>query len=101
MRFFDVYTFERNLHACIDFETHVVSWPILILHFDCVKIGADGFSWMKPEETSVEVQAAKPIMAGPEVYDEVNFESDPTELPSSQTSSLTPEQEENIGQLKL
>ncbi|CAL1689782.1 unnamed protein product [Lasius platythorax] len=104
VRFFDVYTSGKNLHACIDFETLVVRWPILILHFDCVKIGADGVSWMKPEEVSGEFQAVKPEVAessGPEVYDEVNFESDSTELPSSQTLSLTPEEEDNIGQLKL
>lgn len=103
VRFFDVYTSGRNLHACIDFETLVVSWPVLVLHFDCVKIGADGVSWVKPEDVSV-LQAARPEVAesnGPIVYDEVDFESDPTELPSNQTLNLTLEEEDNIGQLKL
>lgn len=103
VRFFDVHTSGKNLHACIDFETVVVRWPILVLHFDCIKIGADGVSWMKPEDISV-LQAANPEVAessGPVVYDEVNFESDPIELSSNQTLNLTPEEEDNIGQLKL
>lgn len=101
VRFFDIYTSGRNLHTCIDFETHVVRWPILVLHFDCVKIGADGISWIKPEDASA-LQVANPEIAesnGPEVFDDVNFESDSTELPSNQTSNLT--SEDNIGQLKL
>ncbi|KAL6438188.1 hypothetical protein ACFW04_004418 [Cataglyphis niger] len=103
VRFFDVHTSGKNLHACIDFETVVVRWPILVLHFDCIKIGADGVSWMKPEDISV-LQAANPEVAessGPIIYDEVDFESDPIELPSNQTLNLTPEEEDNIGQLKL
>lgn len=102
VRFFNIHTSGRNLHACIDFETHVVRWPILVLHFDCVKVGEDGISWIKPEDANSVLQVAKPEIAesnGPEVFDDVNFESDPTELPSNQT--LTPEGEDHIGQLKL
>ncbi|XP_072756826.1 uncharacterized protein [Anoplolepis gracilipes] len=102
VRFFDVYTSGKNLHACVDFETIVVRWPILILHFDCIKIGADGVSWMKPEDVNAVLQMTNPQVSesnGPEVYDQVNFEPDSTELPSNQT--LTSEEEDNIGQLKL
>ncbi|XP_071641026.1 uncharacterized protein [Temnothorax longispinosus] len=106
VRFFDVYTSGKNLHACIDLETLVVTWPVLILHFDCVKIGADGVSWMKPENGSNVSNTAPLAMLmsevnGPEIYDPVDFEPDSVELPNNQTSILTPEQENNIGQLKL
>lgn len=99
VRFFDIFTPGSNLHACIDFETRVVDWPILILHFNCFKIGVDGVSWTKPEDDNnvFQVQTA---MSEPEVYDDVDFEQDPV-FPNNQTSVLTPEEEDNIGQLKL
>ncbi|EFN82432.1 hypothetical protein EAI_01576 [Harpegnathos saltator] len=100
VRFFDIYTPGSNLHACIDFETRVVNWPILILHFNCIKIGADGLSWTKPEDGSNVFQALTEV-SGPEIYDDVDFENDPV-FPNNQTSSgLTPEEEDNIGQSKL
>ncbi|RLU15646.1 hypothetical protein DMN91_011400 [Ooceraea biroi] len=102
MRFFDIYTSGKNLHACMDLETRVVNWPILVLHFDCVKIGADGISWMKPEDFNIlHAEVGKPEICGPEEYDHVDFEPDSTETPSNQTSTLTPEEEDHIGQLKL
>ncbi|XP_032670184.1 uncharacterized protein LOC116843672 [Odontomachus brunneus] len=99
VRFFDIYTPSSNLHACIDFETRVLKWPILILHFDCLQIGLDGVSWVKPEgdSSALQVQMAA---TEPEVYDDVDFEQDPV-FPNNQTSVLTPEEENNIGQLKL
>lgn len=96
VRFFDIYTSGKNLHVCIDFETRVVNWPILILHFDCVKLGADGISWMKPEDNDEMILQTKPGEI--EVYDEVNFEPDPLNNNSSNTSS---EDDDHIGQLKV
>lgn len=100
VRLFDVYTPGRNLHACLDFETRVVNWPILILHFNCIKIGEDGISWTKPEDGSNVLQLQTEV-SEPEVYDEVNFELQPELDQVNQTSNLTPEEENNIGQLKL
>lgn len=89
----------------MDLETRVVNWPVLILHFDCVKIGEDGISWMKPEDygsAAHATQPGKPEICGPEEYDHVDFEPDSIETSSNQTSStLTPEEEDHIGQLKL
>lgn len=99
VRFFDIYTSGKNLHACMDLETRVVNWPILVLHFDCVKVGTDGVSWTKPEDYGIALQGTKPEICGPEEYDEVDFEPDSIEIPSNQT--LTPEEEAHIGQLKL
>ncbi|XP_014467432.1 PREDICTED: uncharacterized protein LOC106740678 [Dinoponera quadriceps] len=100
VRFFDIYTPGSNLHACIDFETRVVNWPILVLHFNCVKIGLDGISWTKPQDGSNAVLQAQSEASEPEVYDDVDFEHDPV-FPNNHTSGLTPEEEANIGQLKL
>ncbi|XP_066598033.1 uncharacterized protein [Prorops nasuta] len=94
IRFFDIYMPGKNLHACIDFETRVIQNPILILHFDCVKMGNDGFQWLRPEN------GEKPQISEVVVYDHVEFENEDHE-PINDTTTLTPEQEAMIGQLKL
>ncbi|KAG7206798.1 hypothetical protein KM043_000708 [Ampulex compressa] len=100
VRFFDIHTSGRNFHACIDFETRLVNSPILVLHFNCVKMGVDGISWLKPEDNS-NGPPTKPAVSEPEIYDEVNFEAQDAEYASNFTSMLTPEEEDQIGQLKL
>ncbi|XP_011880363.1 PREDICTED: uncharacterized protein LOC105568904 [Vollenhovia emeryi] len=106
VRLYDVFMMGRNLHACVDLEVLAVTWPVLVLHFDCIKIGADGISWMKPGDSDnfpqmVQMGIVMPEVNGPEIYDQVNFETDPVELLNDQTLSMTPEEENNIGQLKL
>ncbi|KAL0123831.1 hypothetical protein PUN28_005989 [Cardiocondyla obscurior] len=106
VRFYDVYMSGRNLHACVDLETIVISWPILVLHFDCIKIGEDGISWIKPENENTipqmgEMAVIMPDVNGPEIYDQVDFEPNFTESPNNNTSTTTYEEENNIGQLKL
>lgn len=112
IRFFDMYTVGRNLHTCIDLETRIVGSPILILHFNCVKVGADGISWSKPgNDSDTEALQTKPDVSKPEVskpevsvpeeYDEVDFEQQDLEIYVNYTSTLTPEEETLIGQLKL
>ncbi|XP_015593819.1 uncharacterized protein LOC107267088 [Cephus cinctus] len=105
IRFYDVFTPGNNLHACVDFETRIVQSPVLIFHFDCVKMGYDGLAWIKPEGSIAAIQ--KPGIAGvsaePEVYDEVHFEQQDPEalLLANKTTTLSPEDEDKIGQLKL
>ncbi|XP_076237195.1 uncharacterized protein LOC143180979 [Calliopsis andreniformis] len=112
VRLFDIYTAGKNLHACIDLETRIIGQPILILHFNCVKMGVDGITWMKPgEEAEPNSQAkpeeskpaleSKPEVSEPEVYDEVDFEQQDLEVYVNYTSTLSPEEEAQIGQLKL
>ncbi|KAF4529307.1 hypothetical protein B566_EDAN011401 [Ephemera danica] len=48
-RLFNVFTPGRNLHMCLDWSTRVNQSPVLIMEFDCMRIGADGFAFLKPE----------------------------------------------------
>ncbi|CAL7936738.1 unnamed protein product [Xylocopa violacea] len=102
VRFYDIFTVGRNLHACIDLETRIIGQPILILHFNCVKLGVDGISWSKPGEPSNNTAlGVHPQVSEPEVYDDVDFEQLDLEVYANYTSTLTPEEEAQIGQLKL
>jgi len=63
---------------------------------------------MKPEDNSnvahypAELTVSMPEVNGPEIYDQVDFESDSVEFPNNHTSDTDiPEKEDNIGQLKL
>ncbi|XP_059487378.1 uncharacterized protein LOC132203546 [Neocloeon triangulifer] len=48
-KFSNVFTPGRNFHACLEWETKINKRPILQVEFDCVRMGADGFVFLKPE----------------------------------------------------
>ncbi|XP_033215719.1 uncharacterized protein LOC117172073 isoform X2 [Belonocnema kinseyi] len=48
IRVYEIHTIGNNLHACIDFETRVIHAPILVLHFDCIRMGSSGLMWLNP-----------------------------------------------------
>ncbi|CAB3367146.1 Hypothetical predicted protein [Cloeon dipterum] len=49
-KFFNVFTPGRNFHACLEWQTKVNSNPVLAVEFDCFRMGADGFVFLKPED---------------------------------------------------
>ncbi|XP_008560760.2 uncharacterized protein LOC103580689 [Microplitis demolitor] len=108
VRVFDIGIIENKVRACMDFETRITSWPIFVLHFNCVKVGTDGVSWVPPtspnhKPTSLvetNLNPTKPGFLVPEVYDEVNFEP-ADQIVASNFSNVTPEDEQQIGSLKL
>ena len=50
MKLFNIFTPGRNLHMCIDLETKIQNAQLLVLHFDCMRMGQDGFSLLKPDD---------------------------------------------------
>ena len=103
MRLHDIYTQGTNLHTCLDFQTKIIEFPVLVLHFDCVKMGTDGVAWFKPGEScsTQNPQITTNLVDG---HDPVNFEPENESTEGNQTSildTIPPEEETQIGQLKL
>lgn len=49
---FDIYTVNRNVHACVNFLTRVEHAEVLVLEFDCFVVGRDGVTMVKYNATS-------------------------------------------------
>ncbi|XP_075215233.1 uncharacterized protein LOC142321126 [Lycorma delicatula] len=90
IRFYDVYTPGQNFHACVNFETKLAKVPLLILQFDCFRMGADGFAVVKPNaanaglsntSTMLPIEDVDPLPElNTEVYDEVTEEKKLNEI---------------------
>lgn len=65
VRMFNVFTPQPgiNLHACMNFETRVSRAPVLVLEFDCMRLGSEGTFLLKPEDNG-EVAEQTTVGAG-------------------------------------
>lgn len=86
----------------MDFETRVVNSPVLILHFDCVRLGTDGIAWLKPEANGGLAITTSTQSQPDLVYDEVNFEPQQSvsSLCGNVTYNIQNDDDDMIGQLK-
>ncbi|XP_022915466.2 uncharacterized protein [Onthophagus taurus] len=81
VKLFDVHVEGRNLHMCLDFQTRLQSATVLVLHFDCMRLGADGVSLVKPGQTELPttttttqspLSGLDPLAVDSDIYDPVN-----------------------------
>ncbi|PSN44552.1 hypothetical protein C0J52_18380 [Blattella germanica] len=72
-RFFNICTPGRNLHFCMDWEYKIVSQPIIIAHFDCLRVGANGLTLIKVDDDGCQEPSPPPPtgLPGDDVYDEI------------------------------
>lgn len=80
VKLFNIHTPGYNLFMCMDFETRIAKAPVLVLHFDCMQMGADGIHLQKPEDSLTtpaieEEDGETPSTGDIEVYDEVYEEN--------------------------
>lgn len=94
-----------DFQTCIDFETRLVQSPLLVMHFDCVRVGADGVSWIKPGDGEQLLDLVPPTTTPPttsDEYDPVDFEtttvSDGIALNGT---TLSPADEDKIGEHRV
>lgn len=93
VKFFNIHTPGYNIFMCVDFETRIERAPVLVLHFDCMQMGADGIQYHKPEdsESGPDIEDADTGIQNEEeseIYDEV-YEEDQIKNVSSTTASVS------------
>lgn len=49
VKLFNIFTPGRNIHMCMDWMARVQQAPIIVLHFDCMRMGQNGVAFLKPE----------------------------------------------------
>jgi hypothetical protein len=59
---------------CVDFEARIANRPVVILHFDCLRVGADGFALFKPEDGGGLKPPLPVALPGDDEYDVVTEE---------------------------
>lgn len=70
-KLFDIHTPGQNLHMCFDFETKIDKATVLILHFDCMRMGNDGVMVVKPGQENPLEPATTDSQVDIDTYDEV------------------------------
>lgn len=56
---------------CFDFETKLQQASLLVLHFDCMRLGANGLALVKPGESNAGLPTSTEIDVDGDIYDDV------------------------------
>lgn len=70
-RVYNIYTPGQNIHMCFDFETKLQQASLLVLHFDCMRLGANGLALVKPGENNAGLPTSTEIDVDGDIYDDV------------------------------
>lgn len=70
-KLFDIHTPGENLQMCLDFETRVQQATVLVLHFDCMRMGRDGVSLVKPGQEPQKPTTTDTPVVDSDVFDPV------------------------------
>lgn len=88
VRLTNVYFVNRNVHACVVLETQWNKETAFTMNFDCIRVGQDGVSVVKPEEGGGLPHPVTPDTDVIEEYDELlenqeNIVTKPTKPPKA------------------
>lgn len=56
---------------CFDFETKVQQASLLVLHFDCMRLGVNGLALVKPGANNAGLPTSTEIDIDSDIYDDV------------------------------
>ncbi|XP_060818364.1 uncharacterized protein LOC132908391 [Bombus pascuorum] len=99
---FDFYYVNDHLRSCTSISLQFLFLTFSGFQFPCVQIGDDGISMASLALLlNQTVPESEQQVTNSEIYDEVDFEQQDLEVYDNHMSMLTPEQEAQIGQLKL
>ncbi|CAH0724696.1 unnamed protein product, partial [Brenthis ino] len=83
VRLYDISIVDQKLHVCMDMDTRIDKAPVVILHFDCMDMGAGGVGLSKPGGAQPAVQTepqttTEQAQLNADVYDPVTDDVETT-----------------------
>ncbi|CAK1544584.1 unnamed protein product [Leptosia nina] len=79
IRLYDISIVDQKFHVCMDMDTRIDKAPVLILHWDCMDMGAGGVGLSKPGgnnntasmSSTLESTTSEPTQVDSDIYDPV------------------------------
>lgn len=116
----------NTIKSCLDFEARLALSPLLVMHFNCIRINNNEIVWVKPGDddgsgnttllaisigntsssTTTTTMKPAPVQQATDIFDPVDFES-ADEVVSGDGiaivggTTLSPEEEDKIGEHRI